>query len=156
RSDAMPRINTGHYDQAPIAAFPPLTGVVAEGALSSRGITVSDDDVLHMWAHDMQPGAQIRWTAPPVDHSVYVWSGAVAVDGKTLPQHGVVVIEHLSSATLTAAAAETRLIHVHRPESHPQRPARAGGHTHVVGPEGIEHAADGRLVWANSKCPTCA
>src|SRR5262245_27448243 len=100
REKHMPRIAIAHVDQSPIKPFPLLTGISSEGRLTTKAVMTSDRDALHVWVHELKPGAVIRLTRPPVDHSLYVWSGAIEANDQLLPEEGAVIVEHKGKAVV--------------------------------------------------------
>src|SRR5262249_31851201 len=100
----------------------------------------------------------IRFSRPIVPHTMFLLEGEIDAAGAVAPREGAVIVEHNADVTLRAKRP-TRLLHFHRPESHPERTSKAGGHVHTGGPNGTFktnlEAERPIRVWLNSTCPTC-
>jgi hypothetical protein len=156
----MPRVNIVLPSERSHVDFPSLPGVTAEGAIVTAGVVMGEERSLHLWTHDLAPGAALNWSAPPVDHAVFVQKGEVIVDGRTVGPEGAVIVEHGGAATMTAGASGATLAHFHSRAADPTALRRAGGHTHVLGAEGAYSRSmrGGRssiVMFADSTCDTC-
>ena len=156
----MSHIVISHADEIAPAAFPALTGVSADSGIQSKGVVAKEDRPLYVWVHQLPPQAEIRWSKPPVGHVVYIWEGDAAADGKTLQKGAVLAVEHQGEAVLRAGAGGARLVHYHQREA-VASPARAGGHAHVIGKNGVFRGANAErgsvyTMWMEAACPTCS
>lgn len=154
----MARVVYADLAQAEACPFPRLTGVSVAGEVRSQAVIAAPDRPLLLWKHVLAPGAELRWDAPAVDQAFYALEGEGLIEGFRLQASGVVLVEHGASARLRAER-ELALLHFQRPEAHPARPARDGGHVHVIPvaePEGRDPRT-GMLyqIFADSGCPHC-
>src|SRR5262245_14792372 len=131
----MPRIVTGHIDGAPVTPFPSLVGVAPEGVCVTHAVITDPVQPLHMWMHELSAGAAIGFATPVVAHTMFVVTGEVEANGALVPKEGAVIVEH-NAETTVRAVGPARLLHFHRPENHPERTERKGGHVHTGGPDG--------------------
>src|SRR5687767_8739150 len=93
------------------------------------------------------------WDERHGDEGVYVAAGEVAVDGRTCPAGGAVIVEAGVEATLTSAGGAS----IVRVGTH-VTPHQRGRVVHVVGPGGTwAKVEDGRETryFADSECETC-
>lgn len=154
----MPRVAFAPpVDQLAVTAFPSLAGISSHGAVSTRAVFASAEHVLHLQVHELAAGAGLNTSGSPVDHTLYVWKGGVVANGSALAEESAIIVEHNGGAAIVAASGGATLLHFYRPETHPGRPTRAGGHVHLVGPDGaIKPPAGARMrIWADAQCPTC-
>lgn len=147
-------------DESPGVAFPALDGVKPLGAIKTRSVIGGADRPLLLWVHEMAPGSSIALAAPKVGHAAYVWKGGIEANGKALGTESVVVVEHGGNCTITADAGGATLAHYHQSEALPNMTAKAGGHVHFVGADGLHRRDDPSrhtvsTVWADAHCPTC-
>jgi hypothetical protein len=146
-------------DGSPQVPFPALDGVAATGAVATRSVVVADRP-LHLWAHELSPGAGIRWTTPKFGHVVYIWKGDVRVAGTPVEAGRAVVIEHNANAHVEAGAGGATLLHFHQAETQPPLTTKAGGHVHIPPREGLfsnrdEARHSTNVLFADAHCPTC-
>lgn len=151
RRDEVPASTT--Y-QAPREA----TGVVASVALAPDGYS--------LWCCDSElaDGATIHWDAPHGDDGIYVLSGAMAIDGRTCPAGGGIVVESDVETTATAIGP-THIVHLGSTDPRPPAGGLLGapqldGHgVHVVGPRGAFQSGEDEgvhAVWfTDATCETC-
>ncbi|MSQ53120.1 MAG: hypothetical protein EXR28_14680 [Betaproteobacteria bacterium] len=157
----MPRFSVTDSSTVATGDFPRIPGVTHSGAIHTKGVICAADQPMHMWLHELPPGAAIRFDSVPVSHGLFVWTGGLESEGKAVDTGGALVIEHRGSATIQASDKGATLAHFHRPEGHTEVPARAGGHVHVLGDKGIFHvdkrASGGSCVtlFADAGCPNC-
>jgi hypothetical protein len=163
----MSRINFAHVDQAPVADVLPIQGVSSAGHIQSRAVITESNRPINVWHHELAPAAELSLDQPIFGHGFYVLRGSLETDGEIVDAGGVVMAEHRCRTTLRAGAEGASLVHFTRPDAHPERPRRAGGHVHFVGKHGIlrtgtlqdtnldDSAGYSGTLWANSECPTC-
>ncbi len=165
----MGRVVFAEVDQSPIADRPLPAGVTGEGKIASRAMFDTPDRPLMVWQHELAPGATLRLDRPAFGHILYVRSGSIAAEGQTLGEGGTVIAEHLSAAALRAGPEGAVLLDFHAPDGCRVKPAKAGGHVHVVDQLGIlrtgnfkdkdtnlkDDAGYTGVLWADSDCPTC-
>lgn len=154
----MPRIIFTHLEAAHEGDFPWLPGTAAEGEVRSEAVVAGEARPLLLWKHRLAPGAAIGWSGPSVDQAFYVLEGRAHLDANPVEASGVVLVEHGAAARLTAETPLT-LLHFQRPQEHPAKPARPGGHVHVIAraaPEGRDPRT-GMLyqIFADSGCESC-
>ena len=164
----MGRVIIAHADESSPRAFPALAGVAASEGVASRAVVAADDRPLFAWVHKLSPDAAIRWARPPVGHVVYVWEGSAVAAGDQgkpdtqLEEGSVLAVEHGGEAALRAGAGGAKLVHFHQREG-ADPPVKAGGHSHVIGKEGVFTSSGPRShggtvgvrMWLDSSCPTC-
>ncbi len=163
----MGRVIFAEVEQAPIAGHPLPQGISGEGEIASRAMLDTPDRPLMVWQHDMAPGAALRLDRPASGHALYVRSGSVEAEGETLGEGGTVIAEHLCATALRAGAEGAVLLDFHAPDGCSEKPAKAGGHVHVIGKLGILRTGNGKetdpadeasysgILWADAGCPTC-
>jgi quercetin dioxygenase-like cupin family protein len=160
REDVVGRVVIRNVSEARSVAFPAINGISGQGPVTTTAVIGDDERPIHLWKHDMQPGAEVRFTKPAFDHLFYVLDGKVDIDGQTADAGSAIGAEHRCSGIMRAKSGTASLLHFHRPDDHPEHPTRAGGHVHVIGKEGIlrsdrpEYGVKG-VLWADSDCPTC-
>lgn len=165
----MGRVIFAEIDRAPIAGHALPAGVSGLGAIASKAMFDTRDRPLMVWQHEMAPGAALRLDRPAFGHIVYIRRGSIEAEGETLGEGCAVIAEHLCATTLHAGPDGALLLDFHAPDSCRVRPAKAGGHVHVVGERGIlrtgnfkdkdtnltDDAGYTGILWADSDCPTC-
>jgi quercetin dioxygenase-like cupin family protein len=142
------------------ASQPGLEGVAFEGSMQVRPLVAEGDQSMHLRLYEMQPGARIRVDRPPTGHAFYVWQGSALVDGRPLETAGAVIAEHGGSTQIAAGPSGATIAHFHHNPERSETLAKAGGHVHVIPPEGIFNcpvsASDAAyVIWADASCPTC-
>ena len=152
----MPRFSIHRPEDAASGEFPELPGITSSGEIRSRGLVVNEICPLHLWEHALGSGARLSIQKSEVDHTFFVTSGSVLVNGKVVIPQSAVVVAHGASMELQVPGPPATILHWRRPESSPQRPAREGGQVQVVGPEGLYEFKPERAVriWADSASPT--
>ncbi len=112
--------------------------------------------------HEMAPGHEVRWTSSRLGHLLYVWEGELEIAGRALGPGGVVVIEHGAGAAIRAKAKGCRVVVFNPANSSGYRPARAGGHVHVLPADRVPraerlqvHDEVGGALLADSRCDSC-
>jgi len=142
-------------------AYDPPRRVTGQAA-----ITILAADGYSLWMSDAElaDATSISWDTAHGDDAVYVFSGAVDVDGRRCPAGGAFVVEAGVAATATAVGP-TRVMHFGSVD--PGRVSggllgtpRADGHgVHVVGPGGVFESGrlEGvRATWfADGTCESC-
>ena len=163
----MGRIVFAGIDQAPIADRALPVGISPEGEVVSRAMLDSPGRPLMVWQHELAPGAALRLDRPASGHAIYLRSGSIEADGRSLDEGGAVICEHGGATALRAGADGAVLLDFHAPDGGREKPAKAGGHVHVVDQMGVarmgrfkdaegEHpSAYSGILWAGSACPTC-
>ena len=135
----------------------------ATGVVSSRRLS---HDGYSLWLCDSElaDGGTIRWSEDHGDDAVYVFSGALEIDGKRCPAGGAVIVESGVAGVVTAIGP-TRVAHYGTTDNTPPTtgmfgPPEEHDHgVHVYGPGG--HFLSGKLegvnaTWfADSTCATC-
>jgi len=137
--------------------FPDLQGISAAGAITSRHV-IASDEALELWVHDLRAGAELRWQPRLHDHLVYVWKGALTVDGTPVCAGQVVVVERLASCSFKAAAPGVTLAHFHQSLTQAPISEKAGDQVHIVAAEGQfsrwdDARAARHTVWVDAHCP---
>ena len=101
-----------------------------------------DDASLWLVAADLVAGSELRWSAEHGDEAVFVRSGSLAIDGRTCPTDGAVIVE--SGVVVTATAeSDTSIVHVGPADPAPpadglRGPADTVGRgVRVIGDEGV-------------------
>ena len=134
------------------------TGVRWSKALSQPGYS------LWLCESELEAGGTVRWGDRHGDDAVYVFDGALDVDGRRCPAGGAVIVES-GAATVATAVGTTRIAHYGTtaddpPAGGPLGPPQPGGHgVHVLGPggqflSGAEYNV--KATWfADSTCDTC-
>lgn len=155
----MSRVVINTVEQSPEVGFPALNGVSAGGGVKTRSVIPPGRPLL-LWAHELAPGAQLRWQNPKFGHVLYVWKGEVDVGATTMGEECTVVVEHRAAATVKAGPEGATLLHYHQSEDAEPLTGKAGGNVHLVSKQGIYATRDEirnstTLVWADSHCPTC-
>lgn len=134
-----------------------VTGSVRSRPASPAGAPI------WMLCAELEAGAVLRWEACHGDEALYVQRGELAVDGRSCPEGGAVIVESNARPTLTARVA-TQLVHMGPRDDAPPAdglygPAKPGGqNVHVVGPRGtFEAREEGRdtRFFADATCPSC-
>lgn len=146
-------------DGSPAVPFPELNGVSASGTASTRSV-IKPDRPLLLWAHELAPGASIRWESPKFGHVFYVWKGDVQVDGTPVEAERVIVVEHNARARIEAGNGGATLLHFHQSEAQPPLTSKAGGNVHIAPRDGLFSKWDParactNTVWVDAHCPTC-
>ena len=163
----MGRIVFAEVDQTPVTDRPLPAGVSGKGDITSRAMFDAPDRPLMIWQHELAPGAALELDRPAFGHIYYVRSGSIEAEGETLTPGGAVISEHFCTTALRAGPEGAVLLDFHAPDSCRDKPAKAGGHVHVVGEEGILRIGNFRntnlkdeagytgILWADSDCPSC-
>ena len=112
----MGRVVIAKSDEVTPKEFPRLTGVTAQGAIRTRDVIAQSDRPLLLWMHELAPGAEIRWEAPPVGHLAYVWEGGVEAGGRALSRDSTMIVEHKGSGGLRAGTSGATIAHFHPSE----------------------------------------
>lgn len=81
-----------------------------EGAAAARDWFASDDQPLHLRQFELAPGAAFRMAAAGVDRLIYVWDGALEIDGATLAAGSTLIVEHGRAAQGSAGPAGATLL----------------------------------------------
>lgn len=132
------------------------------GQLTARRLG-PDGFPLWLLAADLDDGTRLTWPEAHGDEVVYVLSGALAVEGRTCPAAGAVVVESGVASAVEARGA-TRIVHAGPVDPRPPRgglhgaPDPGGHGVHVVGPRGTWATVTGERdthYYADSTCPTC-
>jgi len=134
------------------------SGVRWSKALSPPGYS------LWLCESELDDGGTVTWGREHGDDAVYVFEGALDVDGHVCPAGGAVIVES-GAACVARAVGATRIAHYGCASDAPPsnglfRPPKPDGHgVHVLGPGG--HALSGaregvKATWfADSTCDTC-
>ncbi|MGH9211669.1 MAG: cupin domain-containing protein [Acidimicrobiales bacterium] len=134
-----------------------VAGVVTSRMLSPPGFP--------LWLAEgvLADSARLAWPEVHGDEVVYVHSGSLAIDGRTCPPGGAVVVES-GVATSVEAKGPTRIAHAGPVDAAPPTTGLNGaadpeGHgVHVVGPRGTYAAVTAERdthYYADSTCTTC-
>ncbi len=155
----MPRLFTTHIDQAPVDV-PVFSGLSTKGEIKSKALVGAAEQPLHLWAHEMAPGAELIWSKPGFGHVVYIWKGGVNSAGEQLDAGAAVAVEHGGESTVRAGAEGATLIHFTSNESAAEAPERAGGHVHLAPEKRALHWTHEEMgleqdLYAGGDCPTC-
>src|SRR4051812_38553775 len=118
----MGRVVIRHVDEAPAGAFPAINGIAGQGPMTTTAVIGDSARPIHLWKHDMQPGAEVRLAQPAFDHLFYVLDGKVDMDGQAVEAGSVIGAEHLCTGTIRVESAGAALLHFHRPDDHPETP----------------------------------
>jgi hypothetical protein len=135
----------------------PVDGAVTSRRLSPAGFS--------LWLVEsvLAEEAELAWLEVHGDEVVYVHSGALAVEGRTCPTRGAIVVES-GVSTRVVAQGPTRIVHAGPADPTPPTgglngPANPHGHgVHVVGPRGTYATVTTERdthYYADSTCPTC-
>lgn len=148
------------FKDAATGRFPASAGVTRAGDITVHDMVTEAGESIHLRVHDLAPSARIDIRRPPTGHAFYLWEGSMTGNGTALAAGGAVIAEHGSEATIIATGTGARVAHFQRNPAFPETHAKAGGHVHVVPPEGIfscpVSASDAAyVIWADSHCPTC-
>ena len=112
---------------------------------------------------ELQPGGTMSWNSGHREESLYVLSGALEVDGRTIPEGGAIVLEDGVPLRARAVSA-TKIAHFGTWAADPARhvlygPPRESDHVaHLVGPKGwyVSGFPGVEAKWfADSTCETC-
>lgn len=153
----MQKIEFSHVDAHPPQRFALPRGLTFAGAIESRPVIATPGRPLHCWSHALAQGASVHCAVPSREQCFFVYQGAVRAGSQDVPRDGAVLVEHGGRIDIAATGEGAQLIHFFRPDAYSAAPRRAGGHVHVVGPEGI-YASAGKppmVMFADSTCPTC-
>jgi hypothetical protein len=155
----MSRVVINTVEQSPEVQFPALNGVSAEGTVKTRSVIPPGRPLL-LWAHELAPGAELRWQNPKFGHVLYIWKGGVEVDSSPMSEESTVVVEHRANARVKAGPQGATLLHYHQSEDAAPLTQKAGGNVHRVSKEGLFGTRDEvrnctNTVWADAHCPTC-
>ena len=145
---------------AAIGHFPVAAGLSSTGAVKVLDLVTAADQSIHLRVYEMAPGARIDIQHAATGHALYVWDGSASAEGTHLASGGALIVEHGGSASLEAGPSGTKVAHFQRNPAFAPVDTKAGGHVHVVPPEGIFNcpvsASDAAyVIWADSSCPTC-
>jgi hypothetical protein len=154
------RVTIKSAAEAAPGPFPAAQGLSCDGNVASLELVTAADQPIHLHVHALAPGARILVQRPPTGHAFYVWEGGVHANGTPLAPGGAVLAEHGGEAVIAAATDGARIAHFQRNPAMPEIQAKAGGHAHVLPPEGIFRcsvsASDAAyVIWADASCPTC-
>ena len=129
-------------------------------------ITLLAADGHSLWMSDVElaDATSIGWESAHGDEAVYVFSGAIDIDGRHCPAGGAFVVEAGVAATATAVGP-TRIMHFGSVDPAAVAdgllgPPRADAHgVHVIGPGGVFESGrlEGvRATWfADGTCESC-
>lgn len=156
RRGDMPTVVVSEIERSSPVAFPNIAGLSLSGSITTRSLVSGQDRPLHLLVHELSPSAEIRWDEPSGGHAVYVWQGNVQFNATDVPQNSAVFIEHRGRGAIRAANSTATVLHFYE-TGLGDPPPRAGGHAHMVGPDGLFKSKGTApiTVWADSGCPTC-
>lgn len=153
----MPRIVITSLGEGLVQPLPEGGEVSTTGQVESRQVLGSADRPIQLWAHRLAPGAVMRWNSVSVGRGIYLWEGAMVVDGKPIAGEGAAMVEHGASCEIQAGDEGCEILEFHRLVEESQR---AGGHVHALS---VEQAPAGMFepmemvtrAYADAGCPTC-
>lgn len=121
----MARITVRTTQQTVAGPLPP--GFAGDG--QAAAYFGDDGQPLRLHVVELKPGQGVTIGGAAIDKLVYVWRGAVVAGGRALDAGSSLIVEHGSSASLTATEPATLLAF-----SSAQAPAQplAGGHVHLL------------------------
>lgn len=129
--------------------------------VETLGVFCDGSDSIHVRLHRLEAGGSIAWRDSSRGHLVYVWEGAVVVEGHRLASGSVVVVEHGGSIAATADGPAALLV-FNASAGLDELPRREGGHVHLIAAENVP-AVDrlggpaniGGALYADSDCASC-
>lgn len=156
----MGKVVIRNVSESPQGAFPRSAGLTCEGNVTVHDLVTDADQSIHLRIYEMAPGARIDVRHPTTGHAFYLWKGSMTGNGMTLASGGAVMAEQGGEVVIVAAGAGATIAHFQRNPAFPPVDTKAGGHAHVIPPEGIFNcpvsASDAAyVIWADSSCPTC-
>jgi hypothetical protein len=110
----MPRIVVTKLQDGAVRSLPVEAGLSATGEVTTREV-LGADRAIHLWTHVLAPGAAIHWNRPSVGHMLFLWKGAMTVNGKPMADEGAVVVERYGVCEVTAGASGCELVEFHKP-----------------------------------------
>lgn len=134
----------------------------AGGSARSRPASPAGASIWMLTA-ELDAGSSLVWEPSHGDEALFVECGELAVDGRSCPEGGAVVVEANALPTLTAPVP-TRVVHMGPRDAAPPSdglhgPANpGGGNVHVLGPRGtFESMGEGSEThfFADATCPSC-
>lgn len=148
----MARISIGTPEKASLAS--PPQGMA--GPDRCQAYFAREGDPLHLYLHRLGAGADLRIGPMGSDCVAYVWEGAVAASGASLPPGSSLVVEHGAETELIAG--DDGAVVLTFAEREPAQAQRSGGHVHLLPrdrvPRYTENVSGG--LHADARCPTCA
>jgi hypothetical protein len=156
----MAKIAVAQFGQAK-PCDPAIFGEQLSPGAEALGIFDGSDDCLHLHLIHLPKDAIARWTDSATGHLIYVWEGAMAVDGLALAAGSAMIVEHQGSAEAKAEGDGCLLLVFNRPVD-AQPPNRLGGRIHRLPQERVPHRTPlavgtevGGSLFADAACPTC-
>lgn len=132
-----------------------LSGSAAIGAYFN-----GDRDVLHAYAHVIQPGQELYIGPRSIDLLAYIWKGEVEVGGHRLDAGSSLTVEHGGSLLVTGSNTPALLVSFTAAQLSAK--PRAGGHIHLLPanrvPRVVEMGSGAGIkggMHFDSGCPTC-
>jgi hypothetical protein len=158
----MPRIAITSIEDAPVVEDRSLDGEVADAGVETRAAFAGYRAPIHMRLHRLGATQSVGWPASSVGHLAYVWHGSFAAPGSRLGVGSMVLVEHGAAAEVTAIDDNSAILVFNCPIDARERPAKAGGHVHILPAERVPRNASmaagshvGGALLADSACATC-
>ncbi len=156
----MGKVAIKSLKDAATGQFPASAGLTCAGEVAVHDMVTEPDESIHLRVYDLAPGARIGIRRPPTGHALYLWEGSATTNGEALAVGSAVIVEHGGEATIVATSPGAKIAHFQRNPAFPETLTKAGGHVHVVPPEGIVKCPVSQsdaeyVIWADSSCPTC-
>ncbi len=154
----MPRVLIRTAEQATPVSLPP--GFEGEASSSDYFADYVGSDVpLRLHAIELPRATSLSFLAQATDRIVYLWKGAVDVQGHALREGSSFVVEH-GAQTLATGDADRSVLLVFAATT-PERQQRTGGHVHLLPTQSVPRASLGAPnsvaggMHADSNCSTC-
>jgi hypothetical protein len=144
----MSKIQIASAETAPVVA--------QSDGVETRAVVSGADQPLHLFVHQLQPGARFTAAADGTDRWLYVWEGAVEAGGRRLGARGSAGVEARAEVAAVAAPSGARLLEF--------RSAKAGqgaGGVHLLPSEQVPNRVDAEgsgvriALHANGEVATC-
>jgi hypothetical protein len=100
------------------------------GQIRSLAYFDKQTDPLHLYVHRLGPDVALNVRCAAADTLVYVWTGAVVVQGVRLGERSSLILEQDASTRIGAVEGDASLLFFSSKE--PRRTERAGHHIHLL------------------------
>lgn len=132
-------------------------GVSTTGEQTDLALITGEDRSLHLLMRTMKKGAGISYDALPTSRGIYLWKGAIEVNGTDLEEGDSIVVERGGTAALQATTDNTVLVEF---VNHLDQEPKEGGHVHILPKRsaparGNPQRLSNMTVYADSGCETC-
>jgi hypothetical protein len=153
--NAMARVSIATMDKA--VAVPSSDG---SPGVARCDLLTGASHPIHLRVHELSPGAGMQVSAQDTDVALFVWRGSVSAGGAELGAMASAVVEHGASLQVVAGQDGASVAAF---TMNAQRPARDGGHVHLLPSERVPRTAAlggnegiGGALHADAQCPTCS